>query len=63
MYIGDDETDEDAFRVVRERGLSIVVCGEDDARPTLAQYALRDTDEALRFLELLIDLASTRRQT
>jgi trehalose-phosphatase len=37
MYIGDDETDEDAFRVVRERGLSIVVCGEDDARPTLAQ--------------------------
>jgi trehalose-phosphatase len=63
MYIGDDETDEDAFRVVRARGLGIVVRGEGDDRPTLARYALRDTDEARRFLELLIDLTSARRQT
>jgi alpha,alpha-trehalase len=63
MYIGDDETDEDAFRVVRERGLGIVARGEGDDRPTLARYALRDTGEVHRFLELLIDMTSARRQT
>jgi trehalose 6-phosphate phosphatase len=63
IYVGDDETDEDAFRVVRQRGLGIVVRGEGDDRPTQAGYALRDTDEVRLFLELLIDLGSTRRQT
>jgi trehalose-phosphatase len=58
IYVGDDETDEDAFRAVRERGLGIVVRGEGDDRPTVAGYALRDTDEARRFLELLTDVAS-----
>jgi alpha,alpha-trehalase len=36
VYIGDDLTDEDAFAVVRSRGLAIVV-GRGD-RPTLARY-------------------------
>jgi trehalose 6-phosphate phosphatase len=56
MYVGDDETDEDAFRVIRERGLGIVVRGEGDDRPTVARYALRDTDETRRFLQWLIEL-------
>jgi alpha,alpha-trehalase len=60
VYIGDDETDEDAFRAVRERGLGVVVRGEGDDRPTLARYALRDTEEARAFVELLIDALSER---
>ncbi len=49
IYIGDDETDEDAFREVHDLGVGIVVGAED--RPTLAHYTLRDPDEARAFLE------------
>jgi trehalose 6-phosphate phosphatase len=61
IYIGDDVTDEDALQALRERGLGIVVRGEDDARPTAARYALADPEEVRRFLELLVALASGRR--
>jgi alpha,alpha-trehalase len=57
IYVGDDETDEDAFRVVRGRGMGIVVRGEGDERPTDADYALRDTEETRRFLDLLASIA------
>jgi alpha,alpha-trehalase len=49
MFLGDDETDEDAFIEVEKDGVGIRV-GHDDA-PTRARYMLRDTDEARRFLE------------
>jgi trehalose-phosphatase len=51
VYIGDDVTDEDAFRAIRSGGVSIVVGNEP--RPTQARYALRNTDEVGRFLEAL----------
>jgi trehalose 6-phosphate phosphatase len=54
VYVGDDETDEDAFRVVRSGGLGVVVRGERDDRPTLARYALRDTEETRAFLDLIV---------
>jgi trehalose 6-phosphate phosphatase len=57
MYVGDDETDEDAFRAIREDGLGVVVRGEGDDRPTDARYALRDPVEARRFLELVASVA------
>jgi alpha,alpha-trehalase len=60
VYVGDDQTDEDAFRAVRDRGLGVVVRGEGDDRPTLARYTLRDTEEARAFVELLIDALSER---
>ncbi len=63
IYLGDDETDEDAFRAIGERGLGVVVRGEGDDRPTLARYALRDPDEARAFLELLADQASGKAST
>ncbi len=50
-YVGDDETDEDAFVEVRERGLGIVV-GVDD-RPTAAHHRLDSPDEVRQFLEWL----------
>ena len=40
FYIGDDLTDEDAFRAVRGRGIGILVAGEP--RETAAEYQLRD---------------------
>lgn len=53
IYVGDDETDEDAFRAIGAAGLGVVVRGEGDERPTAARFALRDTDEARAFLELV----------
>lgn len=53
LYIGDDLTDEDAFRRLAGRGLGIVV--RDGPRPTAASYALEDVDEVRRFLEVLAE--------
>lgn len=52
LYIGDDTTDEDAFRVLISRGIGIVV-GED-SRMTHARFRLNDTQEVQRFFKLLI---------
>jgi len=57
IYVGDDETDEDAFRAVREHGVGIVVRGEGDDRQTAARFALRDTEETRAFLELVAGIA------
>lgn len=51
LYVGDDLTDEDAFRTIAEHGIGVVVRGEDDARETSARYSLADTDEVRRFLD------------
>lgn len=45
LFIGDDLTDEDAYQVLTDRGVSVVVEGEID-RPTIAEYALADPQEA-----------------
>jgi len=55
VYIGDDETDEDAFRAISGRGIAIVVGTEK--RPTSAHYALRDPDAVAHFLHDLATLA------
>jgi trehalose-phosphatase len=54
LYLGDDVTDEDAFRVIQERGIGILVA--EEPRATAAAYSLRDTDEVLAFLERLAGL-------
>lgn len=53
LYIGDDVTDEDAFRALAKGGIGIAVL--DHPRPTAAHYALKDTDEVKRFLDALIE--------
>lgn len=54
LYLGDDETDEDVFRVLRGRGGIGVVVGDEDRR-SLARYLLRDTDQVREFLAWLAD--------
>ncbi len=51
IYVGDDVTDEDAFRALTDRGLGIAVL--DHPRPTAAPYQLRDPGEVRAFLERL----------
>ena len=52
LYIGDDATDEDAFRAVAARGgLGVLVT--DEPRETAATYALRDPAEVRELLERL----------
>ena len=51
IYIGDDRTDENAFRIVCRRGTGILV--RDDDHPTTAHYALEDPGEVQQFLQQL----------
>ena len=52
LYVGDDVTDEDAFKVLVDRGLGFAVQKGD--KPTAAQYFLRDPAEVEKFLQALI---------
>ncbi len=51
VYIGDDETDEDAFEALREQGIAIAV--QEAGRATAARYCLDDTAQVQEFLEWL----------
>ena len=61
VYLGDDLTDEDAFRAVRGRGIGILVgdLGDggdlrEEPRETAATYRLRDPAEVVAWLERLL---------
>ena len=57
VYIGDDITDEDAFKVLRSKGLTVFV-----GRPKIsyARYYLKNTREVLRFLREITELKKKR---
>ena len=50
VYMGDDQTDEDAFRILKRRGVTIFV---GIPKPTIssAQYYVKDPSEVHRFLK------------
>jgi len=52
IYIGDDRTDEDAFRALEKSGVGILV--SEEPRPTAARYLLKDPAEVERFLRELV---------
>ena len=57
VYLGDDLTDEDAFRALRGRGVGIFVGRADDPevanRTTAADYILHSVEEVQAFLDSL----------
>jgi alpha,alpha-trehalase len=55
IYIGDGETDEDAFQAIADEGIGIVVTEND--RKTAAKYVLRDPFQTATFLEELASIA------
>ncbi|MGI9076434.1 MAG: trehalose-phosphatase [Gemmatimonadaceae bacterium] len=62
VFIGDDQSDEDAFRALRSRGKAAVtvrVCDEE-INPTAAEFCVRNPPEVRAFLEWLY--AARRRQ-
>jgi trehalose 6-phosphate phosphatase len=54
-YLGDDLTDEDAFRAIKGRGLGVLVRSE--LRPTAADAWLKPPEELLDFLDRWIVVA------
>ena len=52
-YVGDDVTDEDAFRALAGIGVGVLV--SDTERPTAATWRLNDTDEVREFLARLAE--------
>ena len=51
IYIGDDSTDEDAFRALQQRGIGILV--SEQPQPTAAIYSLKNPAEVEGFLRQL----------
>jgi len=50
IYIGDDQTDEDAFRALRRKGVTILV---GFPRPSSARYYVKDPSEVFQFLKII----------
>jgi trehalose 6-phosphate phosphatase len=54
VYIGDDRTDEDAFKVLRDRGEGFGILVSKFAKDTSASYSLQEPDEVMDFLRRLV---------
>ena len=52
VYIGDDTTDEDAFRTVRTRGVTVLVA--DKAKESAADFIVSNPDEVKKLFEKLL---------
>lgn len=53
IYIGDDKTDEDAFKVLENKGVTVFV---GMPKPSYAKYYLKDTSEVKEFLKRLLSI-------
>ncbi|MBN2035352.1 MAG: trehalose-phosphatase [Chitinispirillaceae bacterium] len=60
MYIGDDVTDEDAFRALAGKGLGLFVAA--DTSGSAATYSLKDTDQVRQLLEALVVMVGEARR-
>ncbi|KAF7017862.1 unnamed protein product [Triticum aestivum] len=54
IYIGDDRTDEDAFKVLRERNCGCGILVSQLPKQTQAFYSLRAPSEVMEFLDSLV---------
>ncbi len=54
IYIGDDDTDEDAFKVLKDKNVGIGIFVEYEGKPTSAHYSLENVGEVERLFERVI---------
>ncbi|XP_022981437.1 probable trehalose-phosphate phosphatase J [Cucurbita maxima] len=54
IYIGDDRTDEDAFKVLREREQGFGILVSKIPKDTHASYSLQEPSEVMHFLQRLV---------
>ncbi|RCV44533.1 hypothetical protein SETIT_9G381600v2 [Setaria italica] len=59
VYVGDDRTDEDAFKVLRSRGQGAGILVSRFPKETAASFSLRDPAEVRDFLRRLVDANAT----
>jgi len=59
VYVGDDQTDEDAFSALKEKGITILV--SEVPIELNAKYFVKNIDEVKKFFEKLINLNVERR--
>nr|ADK11431.1 trehalose-6-phosphate phosphatase [Medicago sativa] len=59
IYIGDDRTDEDAFKVLRNRSQGCGILVSKISKETNASYTLQDPSEVGQFLRHLVDWKRT----
>ncbi|PON55014.1 Trehalose-phosphatase [Parasponia andersonii] len=55
VYIGDDRTDEDAFKILRERGQGFGILVSKFPKDTSASYSLQEPTEVMNFLQKLVE--------
>ncbi|KAF5737979.1 putative trehalose-6-phosphate synthase [Tripterygium wilfordii] len=55
VYIGDDRTDEDAFKILRERGQGFGILVSKFPKDTNASYSLQEPNEVMDFLQRLVE--------
>ncbi|KAL0878262.1 hypothetical protein Bca101_027968 [Brassica carinata] len=55
VYIGDDRTDEDAFKVLREKGQGFGILVSKVPKETNASYSLQDPSQVNEFLKRLVE--------
>ena len=61
IYCGDDVTDEDVFKVLKDHGIGIKIVdvGSDESgHPTAADYRLKNPNEVGQFLRALVDVGT-----
>ncbi|KAK1409205.1 hypothetical protein QVD17_35730 [Tagetes erecta] len=54
IYVGDDRTDEDAFKFLREGSLGYGILVTPAPKESSAYYSLRDPSEVMEFINLLV---------
>jgi len=62
IYVGDDQTDEDAFKALKGKGIGIKI-NESLSEPTEASYFLNNPEEVSIFLKRILTLKNVKKKS